>query len=98
METFFVAVGGFITAIGVMFIMSGIMEWLSHKFGEPCPVGGSGAFVWPFIGVIPVAIGTILGGFLAAASMVFWVPILTAIGAYAFFGVLCLIGPLIAGD
>lgn len=92
METFFVAIGGFFAAIVVMLIMSAIMEWLSEKFGQPCPVGGSGAFVWPFIGVIPVAIGALLGGiFAASTSMVFWVPLYTAVGTYAVFGALSLL-------
>lgn len=94
-----IALGGLIAALVVGVVISLIMEVIADKFGNPCPVGGSGALMWPIVAFIPVFFITLAALLFGTTGWaLFMAPIYGLLGTYAVFGVLSVVGSILMKD
>lgn len=99
LAAFPIALLGFLAAMVIATVIAIGMEFIAEKLGDTCPVGGSGALMWPMIAIIPVFFGALMGVLFGATGwLAFLIPIYTMVGTYAFFGLLSLLGSLFMRD
>lgn len=90
-----IALGGLIVALVVGVVISLTMEVIADKLGNTCPVGGSGALMWPLVAFIPVFFIMLMALLFGTTGWaLFMAPIYGLLGTYVVFGVLSVVGSI----